>query len=71
MTDNLEKVIAVGKAKLSDAQKIERLRATLQSMTGYLLNAKIDLETGAPKRTAIMTIEGGLKIARQTLIDTQ
>lgn len=27
---------------------------------GYLRNAKIDLETGAPKATAIRTIDGGL-----------
>lgn len=34
---------------------------------GYMLNAKIDLETGAPKRTAITTIEGGLKTVRAAL----
>lgn len=41
-----------------------RLREALGAASGYLLNAKIDLETGAPKRTAIMTIEGGLKTIR-------
>lgn len=39
----------------------ERLRSELDAARGYLLNAKIDLETGAPKRTAISTINGGLE----------
>jgi hypothetical protein len=43
------------------------LRAALKSTSGYLMNAKIDLETGAPKRTAINTIEGGLKIAQSAI----
>lgn len=47
--------------------EIERLRAELSAATGYMLNAKIDLETGAPKRTAITTIEGGLRRARAAL----
>lgn len=36
----------------------------LETACGYMLNAKIDLETGATKRTAINTIEDGLKITR-------
>lgn len=43
------------------------LRKALSASRGYLLNAKIDLETGAPKRTAINTIEGGLKMVREAL----
>lgn len=43
------------------------LVAALKAAEGYLLNAKIDLETGAPKRTAIQTIEGGLKVVRAAL----
>jgi hypothetical protein len=43
------------------------LLAALKSAEGYLLNAKIDLETGAPKRTAITTIEGGLKLVRAAI----
>jgi hypothetical protein len=43
----------------------ERLRTALKASEGYLLNAKIDLETGAPKRTALNTIEGGLKMVRE------
>lgn len=38
------------------------LLTALKAAKGYLLNAKIDLETGAPKRTALMTIEGGLRM---------
>lgn len=43
------------------------LLSALESASGYLLNAKIDLETGAPKRTAICTIEGGLKVVRAAI----
>jgi hypothetical protein len=49
------------------AAEIQRLRGELSAATGYMLNAKIDLETGAPKRTAITTIEGGLRRARAAL----
>ena len=41
--------------------------ATLKALKGYLLNAKIDLETGAPKRTAIQTIEGGIRLADEAI----
>ena len=50
------------------AAEIERLRGELSAATGYMLNAKIDLETGAPKRTAITTIEGGLRRARAAVL---
>jgi hypothetical protein len=50
------------------AAEIERLRGELSAATGYMLNAKIDLETGAPKRTAIATIEGGLRRARAAVL---
>jgi hypothetical protein len=43
------------------------LIAALKASVGYLLNAKIDLETGATKATAIKTIEGGIKMAREAL----
>lgn len=43
------------------------LIAALKAATGYLMNARIDLETGAPKRTAIQTIEGGIKLIREAL----
>lgn len=47
--------------------RVEALEKALSAAAGYLLNAKIDLETGAPKRTAIQTIEGGLKIVTAVL----
>lgn len=37
------------------------LLAEMKAAAGYLRNAKIDLETGATKATAIRTIDGGLK----------
>lgn len=43
------------------------LLAALKAAEGYLLNAKVDLETGAPKRTAINTVEGGLRIVREAI----
>lgn len=41
--------------------------AELKAAVGHLLNAKIDLETGAPKATAIRTIDGGLNRARAAI----
>lgn len=46
---------------------VRELESGCKAACGYLLNAKIDLETGAPKRTAISTIEGGLKTVRAAL----
>ena len=43
------------------------LRETLEKASGYMTNAAIDLQTGAPKRTALNTIEGGLKMVRDAL----
>jgi hypothetical protein len=39
----------------------ETLYEALSASAGYLRNAAIDLETGAPKATALRTINGGLK----------
>ena len=39
---------------------MDELVAALKAAKGYMLNAKIDLETGAPKRTALNTLNGGL-----------
>lgn len=47
--------------------EIARLTKALHAASGYLMNAKIDLETGAPKRTAVSTIEGGLKMIADAL----
>lgn len=38
------------------------LLAALRAAQGYMRNAKIDLETGAPKKTALATIDGGLRL---------
>ena len=42
------------------ADTIAALLEALRAAAGYLTNAKIDLETGCTKATAIKTIEGGL-----------
>jgi seryl-tRNA synthetase len=47
--------------------EIEALRKALSASVGYLMNAKIDLETGATKATAIRTIVGGIRVARAAL----
>lgn len=63
--DDVERIAA---DHIADAGKlvarIEVLEAALASAIGHLMNAKIDLETGCPKRTAIATIEGGIRMAR-------
>lgn len=68
---NREEVDAVESAVLVEAANALRDRAALREAlgkaSGYLMNAKIDLETGAPKRTAINTIEGALKMVREAL----
>jgi DNA repair exonuclease SbcCD ATPase subunit len=61
------------KLEASEAKRrhdVETLRKALQAATAYLHNAKIDIETGAPKRTAIQTIEGGLGVIRAALETT-
>lgn len=59
-------------AKRLCVEKVEgqrdRLLRALDAASGYLLNAKIDLEAGVRKRTAIQTIEGGLKVVRDALV---
>ena len=55
-------------AKLAEGIPREAaLREALEKACGYLTNAAIDLQTGAPKRTALNTIEGGLKMVRDAL----
>ena len=49
------------------ARENAAMREALSAASGYLLNAKIDLETGARKSTAITTIEGGLRRVRAAL----
>lgn len=43
------------------ADEIEGLVSELRAACGYMRNAAIDLDTGAPKRTALATINGGLR----------
>lgn len=71
-------VPAAGGVMVTAADRIEALaaenaalREALSAANGYLLNAKIDLETGAPKRTAITTIEGGIRRVRAALQETK
>lgn len=47
--------------------KTSGMRRALDAACGYLLNAKIDLETGCTKATAIRTIEGGLATMRDAI----
>lgn len=47
--------------------ELEQAREALKSAQGYLRNAKIDLETGCPKRTAIQTLDGGLRLVDAAL----
>lgn len=51
--------IAIANARLIAAAP--DMMVEIKAAAGYLRNAKIDLETGCPKATAIRTIEGGLK----------
>jgi hypothetical protein len=64
---NAELVVEAVNSHASLKARIEELEAALKSSEGYLLNAKIDLETGCTKATAIKTIEGGLKMIRAAL----
>lgn len=52
---------------LYTADAHETLVSALKAAEGYLLNAKIDLETGAKKATAINTIGGGLRTVAAAL----
>ncbi len=48
-------------------KRIADLEAGLSAAIGYMMNARIDLETGATKKTAITTIQGGIDRARALL----
>lgn len=54
----------------SQAARIEALEKALRSACGYMRNAQIDLDTGAPKKTALATITGGLKMVETALAAT-
>jgi hypothetical protein len=49
------------------AATIEHMAKELKAARGYMMNAAIDLETGAPKATALRTLNGGIdRIAKTT-----
>ena len=48
-------------------QHCAELLTILEAARGYMTNAAIDLETGAPKRTALDTINGGLAMVRKAI----
>lgn len=50
-----------------ESEREQILIAALKAAAGYLTNAIIDLETGATKRTAIMTAKGGLLVIDEAL----
>lgn len=54
-------VAATARAEAAEAEA-KRLREWLSSAKGYMLNAKIDLETGTKKKTTIDTLTGGLRL---------
>jgi hypothetical protein len=56
---NLDEVTA------SKATAVAALRASF----GHLMNAAIDLETGAKKKTALDTINGGVKMVQDALAE--
>lgn len=51
----------------AQAAEIERLHEAVKGALGYLRNARIDLETGAPKRTAVNTLGGGIAMVESAL----
>lgn len=59
--------LAASRLREMEAREAKLVEA-LSAASGYLLNAKIDLETGCPKAVAIQTIEGGLKTVRAALL---
>lgn len=63
----LKKDVDAAAAKLRLQEAAPSMLTALKAAAGYLLNAKIDLETGAPKKTAIATIEGGLEVVRAAI----
>jgi hypothetical protein len=65
-TERLREIERLRAEKRFEADNI-RLRAALSAAIGYMMNAAIDLETGAPKKTALGTINGGIAKAREAL----
>jgi hypothetical protein len=51
------------------SQRDAALKA-LKAAKGYMLNAKIDLETGTKKATTLTTLEGGLRMVEAAIAET-
>ncbi len=49
------------------AAESERYYSILRQALGYLHNAKVDLETGCPKKTALNTLQGGINLIENAL----
>jgi hypothetical protein len=58
--------VAAARIMTLDAD-LRLLTDELSAMLGYMRNARIDLETGAPKATAIRTLSGGIKRGERAL----
>lgn len=52
-------------------ERVKELEGELRAAIGYMTNAAIDLNTGAPKKTALATINGGIYRARTALGEKQ
>lgn len=61
---------ALARAEAAEAREKE-LQKHLSAALGYMLNAHIDLATGAAKKTAMDTLDGGIARIRAALGDTQ
>lgn len=46
---------------LADAPRLQPLLEELKAAVGYMMNARIDLESGCTKATAINTLNGGIR----------
>lgn len=65
--DALARKAETGEQWAEICRREAEMLTALKAASGYLLNAAIDLETGATKATAINTINGGLKIIRDAI----
>ncbi len=69
MTDLAQSIDDLGASALRVKAERDKLLTALSAAVGYMRNARIDLETGAPKRTAVATLDGGLSRAEAVLAE--
>ena len=63
-----EAAMRVGASRIvSMTAELRQVTDEISAMLGYMRNARIDLETGAPKATAIRTLSGGIKRGERAL----